>query len=396
MHLAYLHYLYGDDTAHHHVRQFAEAARDLGHRVDVHGMNLGPPDGEGNGGPPPLARRLRDWLKKRLGYLLHEPKELFWNLRYLRRETELLAPEPPDVLLVRDHALTASCVPVARRLGVPLVLEVNAPAAESGLFLDQYLHLPWIGGWLEGWKLRRADGVTVVSTALEEHLVARHRIGAEKVAVVPNGADLHRFHPGVDPDPELPADFRGRPVVGFVGSFHKWHGTELLGRMARAVGAARADARFLFVGDGPEAGALHRDAAELGDRAAFTGRVPHARVPGLVAAFDVGAVAAAGFYMCPLKVIEWMAAGRAVVAPCQGPLRELIDDGVHGLLFPTGDADALAAAVVRLVDDPDLRRRLGRAAAERAHATLSWTDNARRVLTVCERVREGRTPPASP
>lgn len=383
MHLAYLHYLYGGDTALNHARQFTEAARGLGHRVDLHAMNLAPDTAETGSGPQTLASRLRQALKHRFSYLLHEPKELLWNLPYSRKETDLLRRDPPEVLLVRDHLITSSCVVVARRLGLPLVLEVNAPAAESGMYMDQYLHLPFLSEGLERWKLRRADGVTVVSGALREFLVTTHGLEPDKVVVVPNGADIARFHPAVTPDPELPERFRSGPVVGFVGSFETWHGTDLLADMAREVGHHRPDAGFLFVGDGPEAPGLRRATAELGNRVVFTGRVEHHRVPALVAAFDIGVVAQAAFYMCPLKALEWMAAGRAVVAPRQGPLEELIDHEVHGLLFEPRNPAALVDAVTRLIDDPALRRRLGAAAAERARGSLSWSDNAARVLAVC-------------
>lgn len=389
MHIAYLHYLYGDASALNHVRQFAAAARQLGHRVDIHDMNLAPPpEAEGEGPPPSLPRRLRSALKGRLARYLHEPKEVLWNPLYVRREMALLGPEPPDVLLVRDHTLTASCPTVARRLGIPLVIEVNAPAAEAGLYLDEYLHLPWISEALEGWKLRRAQAITTVSGALRDFLAEQHGLPPEKFTVVPNGADLERFHPRLAPDPSLPADFRGDfPVVGFVGSFEKWHGTDLLASMAARVGRERPETRFLFVGDGPERDVVTQATAELGPRIHFTGRVEHARVPSLVAAFDIGVVAEAGFYMSPLKLFEWMAAGRAAVAPRYGPLEEVIDHGVHGLLFEPRDQDALAVAVVRLLDDSELRQRLGQTAAERAHASLGWRDNARRVLEACAAAR---------
>lgn len=388
MHIAYLHYLYGQDSALNHVRQFSAAARRLGHRLDVVAMNLAPPERRPHGAASRPWLRIRAAIKRRLSRYLHEVKELAWNPRYVAREIRLLrALGCPDVLLVRDDALTASCVPVARRLDLPLVLEVNAPAAEAGLYLDQYWHLPGVAGWLERWKLRRADGVTVVSGALRDYLVERHDLSAAKVTVVPNGADLERFRPDVAADPQLPAAFLergGGPVVGFVGSFQAWHGSELLAEMIAAVAAARPGVRFLLVGGGPGLAALRARTAALGARVHSTGPVPHARVPGLVAALDVAVVPQAGFYMSPLKVIEWMAAGRAVAAPRLGPLEELIDDGEHGLLFPPGDRAALIRAVLTLIDDPDLRARLGAAAAARARADLSWSDNARRVLAACE------------
>jgi glycosyltransferase involved in cell wall biosynthesis len=82
-----------------------------------------------------------------------------------------------------------------------------------------------------------------------------------------------------------------------------------------------------------------------------------------------------------------MAAGKAIVAPRYVPLEDVIDDGVQGLLFPPRDCEALVRSVLRLVDGPELRRSLGRAAAERACSSLSWEHNARRVLEACQRAR---------
>ena len=110
--------------------------------------------------------------------------------------------------------------------------------------------------------------------------------------------------------------------------------------------------------------------------------------PGLVASLDVGVMPESNFYGSPLKVIEWMAAAKAVVAPSYAPLTDVIDHGVHGLLFAPGDLSSLVASVIQLIDEPHLRHSLGRAAAARVRAELTWTDNARRVLSACEAARQ--------
>jgi hypothetical protein len=109
--VAYLHYLLESDTAIGHVDQFAAAARRLGHRVDVHAMNLAVPRSD-------LANdshsRLRTALTRGLRRYLHEPKELLGNAHYVARETRLLAKSRPDVLLVRNQGFIASCGVVGR------------------------------------------------------------------------------------------------------------------------------------------------------------------------------------------------------------------------------------------------------------------------------------------
>src|SRR6185369_1070702 len=108
MHIAYVHYQAPGDTALNHVTQFTDAARGLGHRVDVYAMN---PAGDANGAGGATEHSS---LRKVLSRYLHEPKELAWNVAYATKEVRMLRAARPDVLLVRDHYLTASCRAVAR------------------------------------------------------------------------------------------------------------------------------------------------------------------------------------------------------------------------------------------------------------------------------------------
>ncbi|MEM7353669.1 MAG: glycosyltransferase family 4 protein [Acidobacteriota bacterium] len=384
MHVAYLHYLYGADTALHHVRQFAEAARDLGHRVDVHAMNLAPPPQDG-GGPLPASARLRQALKQRFGRYLHTPKELLWNLRYIGKETDLLRRDPPDVLLVRHHDLGISCVPVTRRLGLPLVLEINAPAEESRRYHDEHLHWPSAQEWAGRFKIRRAEAIVTVSSYLATYLSEHYSVGRERITVAANGADLERFRPDTPPDDAFPRR-EATPRIAFVGSFQKFHGLDLLAEMVCRVVVQQPSARFLFVGGGAGAEDLQHRVGHT-DRVDFTGQVPHERVPALLASADIAVIAEAAPHQCPLKLIEFMAAGKAIVAPHYEPIAELLRNGTEGLLFPPRDTDTLVQQLVDLAADPLRRRELGDAAAQRAHSSLAWTDNARKVLAACDAAR---------
>lgn len=385
MHIAYCHYLVNDDTGQNHVRQFVEGIRALGHRIDVYPMNLVPTDLPIENTMTAPYRRLRNSLKKRLSRYLHEPKELLWNPRYILKEVAAIRHSGAEVLLARDDSLNASCVVASKWLGLPLVLEVNAPAEESRMYFDEYFHLPGIAELLQRIKVRKASAVTVVSSSLKEHLVRKYAVPEGKVAVVSNGADLERFSPDTPRDPSVHWESEGGPVIGFVGSFQRWHGPELLGRMIREISLARPGVNFLLVGEGPGIAEIRNQSDDIGSRILFTGKVSHDRIPGLVASFDIGALPDSNFYGSPLKVIEWMAAGKAIVAPRYRPLEDVIDHEVEGLLFSPGDGDGFIRSLLRLVDDVVLRKRLGIAAAERARRSLSWVENARRVVGMCEK-----------
>jgi glycosyltransferase involved in cell wall biosynthesis len=183
-------------------------------------------------------------------------------------------------------------------------------------------------------------------------------------------------------------------VVGFVGSMKPWHGLlDLLEAFARV--ARRAPAPLLvLVGSGPEEQAVRRraSAADLRGKVVMIGAVPHAEVPGLLQAIDIAVATYTGddSYFSPLKVLEYMAAGRPVVYPAIGDLQSLI--GQTGLSYPAADVTALASRLEQLIADAALRRRLGAAASGRAR-DLDWTRVADRLIEIAPRARVGQMRP---
>jgi glycosyltransferase involved in cell wall biosynthesis len=126
---------------------------------------------------------------------LHEASAIRRALGNVRVEQAILAEHRPDVLLSRYSLHQVSSLIAARRLGLPIVFEVNAPAAyEYRRYLPQYKLVPGLGDRVEEWAFRRADGMFVVSSVLKQHFVERG-IPADKIAVVPNGADPSVFRP---------------------------------------------------------------------------------------------------------------------------------------------------------------------------------------------------------
>lgn len=164
----------------------------------------------------------------------------------------------------------------------------------------------------------------------------------------------------------------GKRVVGAVGRLTREKGHETLLRALPAVLEAAPDAVLLVVGSGPEEGALRQLAVELGvaGNVVWAGWRPPRELPGIYAALAVAVVPSIseGF---GLAAAEASAHGRPVVASCAGGLREVVEDGVSGILAAPGDAGALAAAISRLLGDPALARRLGEGGRSRVAGLFS-------------------------
>jgi len=294
----------------------------------------------------------------------------------------------PDLVYER-YALTAVAGAwLARYLRVPLVLEVNAPLADEERAF-RGLRLGWLARRTEGWLLRRADVVVVVSWALHAHAL-RLGVRHERIRVLPNAVDPGRFHAGHDGhEVRRRLGLDGAFVVGFCGSLKRWHGVHHLIASAARVDAV-SDLRILIVGDGPERDRLMRQAEDLGlgERVRFAGAVPHESVPAHLAACDLLAAPyepSDGFYFSPLKLAEYLAIGRPVVASAVGEIPRTFG-GVPGVtLVGAGDTTALAHVIEHHVLD-DARR--NGAGVPRAPAPWSWRDVVGRVLAAGEQARQ--------
>lgn len=323
---------------------------------------------------------------------LPDLQERWYSRRFLAEGLRAAQRLAPRFIYERDSLFNTGGLALARRLGLPHLLEVNAPLRRERRHFRRF-RFEKLAARCEAALYRGTDAVIAVSEEMAAY-VREHGAEAANVHVVPNGADTARFRPGADIGEalrclSLPAD---RILVGHVGTLKPWHGTgDLAGCLVEAL---TRDERLaaLVVGDGPGLPDLRRLAVDAGlaGRFHFTGAVEADRVPELAAACSMMIAlypeTTDRFYFSPLKVVEAMAAGRPVVATRLGQIDRLVRDGIDGLLVAPGDRAGAAEALLALAGDPDRRRAMGRAAADRCREHFSWDAAARRILDVAGEV----------
>jgi glycosyltransferase involved in cell wall biosynthesis len=275
---------------------------------------------------------------------------------------------------------------VARARGVPIVLFVDAPlvweARKWGVRRPGWGKLLEIAG--ERRQLRSADLVACVSDEVADELKTRG-VDANRIVVTPCSVDLDVFTPEASGNSVRERlGLEGKFVVGWLGSFRRFHGVELALQAAALVQDRLPDLALLLVGDGLERPGVERLARELGLRNVhFTGTVPYSDVAAHIGAMDVSLVldrGEQGFHYSPLKLREYMACGRAVIGPRVGELERILTDGVNGLLVQPGDPEALAEAIEKLHHDPKRRQLMGSAARAKVAEEWSWDRQLERVL----------------
>lgn len=287
-----------------------------------------------------------------------------------------------DVYYERYSLWSFAAMEFARSSGRPAILEINAPLIE-----EQAAHRGLIHRDAAQQAAQRVFGaatsIIAVSREIADH-VCSYKEARGRVHVVPNGVNPMRFPHGVQPALSNPAHSF---VIGFLGTLKPWHDTQGLVEAFSLVHARDSNARLLVVGDGPQRKSMQSALSERGllKDTHFTGSVKPAAVPSFLASMHVAVapyIEAKNHYFSPLKLFEYMAADLSVVAAATGQIKNVIQDGENGLLYPPGDSFAMAKKILRLKQDPELRGRLGQAARITVLRDYTWRGNVRRILNL--------------
>lgn len=369
------------------VMKMCEGMAALGHDVEL----LHPRRGSVKGGPDPFAyygmnptfrvRALSNWnvvpVAARLpdvpSRVLFRTHEVGWGLWAARAAAQAR----PDLVYTRN----AYCAYWTARLGRPCAYEAHLPPNRRTK--------PVVRGFSRRPSTRAVFALTsYTATDLEAAGVP-----SRKIDVLPDAADLAAF---VDAPAKDSARRRlglpmRRPIIGYIGRFQTMGKEKGILDLVRAMAVAELrglDPLLLCVGGPMDAVAQYMALAQsIGVPASalrFVDRVPTRDVPTWLAALDVGMLPYpdAEHYpraMSPLKLFEYMAAGLPIVATDLPALREVLDNGENALLVSPGDPDALARAVVRVLDDNDAARALSQR-ARRDATQYTWHRRAERAL----------------
>jgi glycosyltransferase involved in cell wall biosynthesis len=280
---------------------------------------------------------------------LHSPRTIGKAISFVR----FLRRERIDVLQAYFPDSSYFGVPLAALAGVPHRLRTRNN----------------VGHWLTPLHRFLGRALNLLTTgsiancaAARESLLRDERPRPGSVVVLENGVDLERF---VQLPAVRPRRANDPACVGAVANLRPVKGLDVLLRAAALLAGEHPGLSCRIAGEGEQRAALERRAAAAGlsERFALSGAVSD--VPGFLAGLDVAVLPSRAEGMSN-AVLEYMAAGRPIVASAVGATPELLGDGRYGLLVPPGDAQALAAAIGKLLRQPDLARRLGAAARRRA------------------------------
>jgi glycosyltransferase involved in cell wall biosynthesis len=283
------------------------------------------------------------------------------------------------------------------------------PALVAGWFRNKPVHYDWddwetkifyysnprefiIGEFLNLFEklIPRVVNTVSVSSSHLRNLCLSRGVMPGNIFSAHVGADLEAFSPDISPRGQVKKKYAiTGELVLYVGQLHGGQYAELFIKSAKAITTAHPHISFMLAGDGYRLGELKAMASMLGlnKHMIFTGAIAHSEIPYYIADADV---CVASFQdnditrcKSPLKIVEYLASGKAIVASNVGEVRNMV--GGVGILTEPGDADSLAQGIRTLLGDKALRERLGVAARVRAQSRYNWSVTAVNILNAYEK-----------
>jgi len=249
---------------------------------------------------------------------------------------------------------------LAKKHNVPFVIYVHAPqvweAAKWGV------KRPIWGKLLEKMEtksLKRADIVACVSQQVADKL-KRMGIPENKILVSPMAVDAHLFSKANSWHIIEDYNLKDKFILGWTGSFRSFHGLDILLHVFKKVHESINSSRLVLVGDGFEMENIVKLTNDLGikDAVVFTGRKSFPEIPDYVDVFDLAIVSArraSDFHYSPLKLREYLGAGKATLAPNAGEIPRMFQDDIHLKLYNVGDIEGTAQKIIELYNDQEKR-----------------------------------------
>jgi|SRR3990170_5009942 len=314
-------------------------------------------------------------------------RDLLYNNVLFQKLIIKLREDKFDFIYERYSLFNYSGVALARRLDIPHVLEINAPLCYEQEKM-RGLELKNLALQIEKRVFTESDLLVAVSSNLKLYAESLG-VPSERIAVVPNGVNPLKFKS----DPRgrnivlKKLKLEGKTVVGFVGSLKPWHGTETLIEAFNQIYDKNPKVHLLIVGDGPKRSELESKLNALGldSSVTWTGSIPHSDVPNYISVMDIAVapyIEQENFYYSPIKLFEYMALGKPVVAGGIGQVNDILRDGETGILYTAGNVEELKKALQRLIASPELRERLGKAGKAWVIRNRTWDSNVTAILSI--------------
>lgn len=364
-----------------HMREMILAFEELGHEVQP--LIMGGNDQQFSSGSPvtsskSVKARVKRFIPNAVWASAKDMNLAKFDQHAKAELLEAIRSFQPDLIYERANYAMVSGVEAAKEMQIPHVLEMNAPYPEEKAEMEGkgLFHRASIRKELR--QLSETNLVVVVSSALETYV--KNRVPEQKVVVTPNAIRSNFTPPNASASLKEQLGIAPSALVfGFVGSIFPYHGVD---RLISAFAKLKKDhTHLLIVGDGYVLEELKLQAKNLGiqSHVSFTGSVPHSRIYDHIAIMDITIMATSNWYGSPVKIFEYGALNKAIIAPNVVPVQDVLTHLEDGLLVePT--VESISEAMSKLARDQELRSKLAASFHQKVLSEYTWERMAKRIL----------------
>jgi len=356
VHIVRVRHLFYPDMPRDYVFELSERQVKAGHKVDVLTWN--------RNGHRFEERVAEDFTIYRLPGFNFSIDNAVKDYPYLPSLPSKIAKLKPEIIHAESHLflITVQAVRKAKKLGIPSVVTVRGVMAKRSFIINlaQYCYLCTLGLWL----FNNVDRIICLTKSDAQEII-RFGCPSDKVRVIPNAVDANCFRPRKE---------RQENLVAWVGRFVPEKGVKYLIRAAKLVAKEFRDVKFMLIGYGQlraRAIKLAYDYDLLNDVVHFAGPFNRSQVANVLGKASIFVFPSLKEGL-PLALLEAMACGTPVVASNIPGIDEVIENNVNGILVPPKSSRALAEAVLTLLRDEQLRKRLGKSARETVVEKFTW------------------------
>lgn len=279
----------------------------------------------------------------------------------------------PDVILFRHNFMNIYQIFLKKKFNIPVMLEVNSPLSYERK-IHNNISLYWLSWATEKWSWKSADRIYVVSNALKKILA--QTVDANKVVPIHNGGNPLYYE-------NLKHTFNDKVRIGFVGSFQKYHGIDILFDTIPQVLDCYPNVEFCLIGKGglyDEYKEFFTNKPQYRDRVILKGFVPFEEIPNELVQFDIAMMMDFTEYGSPLKLFEYMLAHCSILLPDRETIHEVMTDGEDCLLFTPRDGKDFQEKLSSVIEDEDLRMKISSNAYKKVIENFTWRHNAERIV----------------
>ncbi len=376
-----------------HISGIITALRKLGYKVEA--LSPSGVDPVHTKGESPYGQKEKtdffSWISLHIPYVFFEALEILYNIVDYFLLLKTLREKRVDIIYERYAFFLFAGVLTAKRRNIPIIVEINEISGHERV---RKQILVAVARWIERYIFRNAQLIVVISEFLKAE-IEKMGVDPRKIHIIPNGVDMSEINDSlkgymdikkkVNPEEKL-------IIIGFVGWFVKWHRLDmLLDVFARIVQNGFGNMKLMLIGEGPLRKDLERQTKELGieDRVIFAGAVKYKDVFKYIASTDICIIPSSNEYRSPIKLFEYMACKKPVVVPDTPPVASIVRDGDNGIIFKNGDWDGLMRGILRLINDGELRRKIGEAAGRDIANNYTWLHHAQKIMELYHRRNTG-------